>query len=92
VLFEGAPVPIRLVSTCRMALIGDSRLCPPCIINQSCRNPCETCELCPGKTLDDLPLSCMNAVACGTRTRCASTTDCEYSEFCSQGCCVPILL
>ncbi|HTU61172.1 MAG TPA: hypothetical protein VMF89_22110 [Polyangiales bacterium] len=92
VISAGVPVPIRLVASCRMDVIGDAKACPRCIINPSCRNPCEACEICPGRTLEDLPLSCMNAVECGTRTRCQSPLDCDPTEYCGQGCCLPILL
>jgi hypothetical protein len=92
VLVEGTPVPIRLVSTCTMALIREPRACPFCVINDSCFNPCETCEICPGRTLGDLPLSCNNAVDCGMRKNCTSSAECLGFDHCSQGCCVPILL
>ncbi len=92
VIYQGVPTPVRLVGTCRMDRMNDTQACPRCIINQSCRNPCEACELCPGRTLADLPSICMNAVACGDRKSCSAPSECDFSQFCSQGCCVPILL
>jgi hypothetical protein len=92
VTYEGTTVPIRLIASCDMKKLSDTNACPRCRINTSCHNPCEMCELCPGTTLADLPMTCMNAVACGERTRCKATGECTFSEFCSQGCCVPILL
>ena len=32
--------------------------CQTCVPNDSCRNECGKCELCPGKTLADLPADC----------------------------------
>jgi hypothetical protein len=87
----GATVQIRLEASCDMKKLSDTNACPRCRINPTCQNPCDACELCPGRTLADLPSDCMKAVACGERTRCESTDDCTYLEFCSQGCCVPIL-
>ncbi len=92
VLVPGGVVPIRLTATCRMDVIDNPTLCRRCVINQSCRNPCETCEICPGRTRAELPLTCMNAVECGDKKNCSSPSDCDFSQFCSQGCCVPILL
>ncbi|HTU61173.1 MAG TPA: hypothetical protein VMF89_22115, partial [Polyangiales bacterium] len=35
--------------------------CNSCVPNDSCRNECGKCELCPGKTVDDLPDECFQS-------------------------------
>jgi hypothetical protein len=91
VTHAGLTVPIRLVATCNVQLIGDSNACPRCQMAEDCQNPCERCELCPGKTLADLPRDCMGENACDNRKSCLTPNDCAFVEYCSQGCCVPIL-
>jgi hypothetical protein len=93
VLSEGTPVPTLLVGTCNMDKIHEVEFCPPCQINTSCYNPCDACDLCPGKGLEDLPLApCMNAVQCPNGRSCEFASQCGASEYCSQGCCATILL
>jgi hypothetical protein len=54
----GGETHVTLSSSCSMEKIGDADACPPCTPSDSCANECGECELCPGKTLADLPASC----------------------------------
>ena len=51
-------VDIQIGNTCSLAKIGDATACPVCKKSDLCQNTCATCELCPGKTVADLPASC----------------------------------
>jgi hypothetical protein len=55
---DGSTVDIFEVSTCSIAQIDDQTACPRCTKNVQCQNTCGECELCPGKTVADLPASC----------------------------------
>ncbi|HTQ03799.1 MAG TPA: hypothetical protein VMI54_08070 [Polyangiaceae bacterium] len=57
-LADGSSVDIFEASTCSLANIDDTTACPRCSKSTLCQNPCGECELCPGKTVDDLPASC----------------------------------
>jgi hypothetical protein len=96
VTHAGLTVPVRLVSTCDVTRIADTLACPRCVLSTTCQNPCERCELCPGKTRADLPKDCTGEgganYSCAGRDVCATPRDCAFSEYCSQGCCVPIVL
>jgi hypothetical protein len=54
----GGEVHVTLSETCSLAKIGDPEACAPCTPNPTCANDCGECELCPGKTVADLPESC----------------------------------
>jgi hypothetical protein len=54
----GTSVNIEIGSGCSLAKIGDATACPVCTKSAQCQNTCGTCELCPGKTVADLPASC----------------------------------
>jgi hypothetical protein len=91
VTHAGSTVPVRLVSTCTVKKIADLNACPRCQLAKDCVNPCERCELCPGRTLLDLPDDCGGENTCSTGSTCDGPSDCALLEYCSQGCCVPIL-
>jgi hypothetical protein len=85
---------IRLTDTCSLRNVSDTEACPRCTVTESCFNPCGRCELCPGKTLDALPSDCAEgdlAYTCEQGTACGDSTPCGYSEYCVQGCCVPVV-
>jgi hypothetical protein len=92
VTHAGSTVAVRLVVTCTVPKIGDSIACPRCLLATACHNPCERCEVCPGKTLADLPADCSDENRCDGRTVCDSPSGCKPLEYCGQGCCAPILL
>jgi hypothetical protein len=56
-LENGNVVNVALGSGCNIDG-NDVTGCDSCVPNDSCRNTCGTCELCPGKTLADLPAEC----------------------------------
>ena len=64
--------------------------CSSCEIRLDCFNPCdpESCELCFGQTIDDLPPGCAEPGCPPDRSPCASATDCPNGWFCQTGCCV----
>lgn len=53
-----ATVNIMLSDTCSLDNIDDEQACPRCQMTDTCANECGECELCLGKTLEDLPSSC----------------------------------
>jgi hypothetical protein len=57
-LQNGSNVNVALGSGCQID--GNNVTgCNTCVPNDSCRNECGKCELCPGKTLADLPADCL---------------------------------
>lgn len=64
-VFIGTGAPER-TPTCTLAaaLAGDEEACAPCtprLGDDNCYNACARCELCLGKTVDDLPCDCFSA-------------------------------
>jgi hypothetical protein len=89
-------VNIQLVDTCSITELDDVGKCPRCIPAEDCQNPCGECELCPGKTLADLPASCANGggpgFSCDEGDVCRSAGECPAGGYCGQGCCQPVVL
>ena len=56
---DGSSVDIFTTATCSLDKLGDEDACPRCQKSIGCDNPCGECELCPGKTVADLPESCV---------------------------------
>lgn len=54
----GTPVNVVLGGTCSQATLSDTSVCPRCTPTTLCDNPCGHCELCPGRTVADLPADC----------------------------------
>lgn len=77
---------------CELATNDDPSVCRPCTQVPSCNNPCDTCELCVGKS--SLPESCGgNLAACPFDWRSCdarSGLGCGELEYCITGCCVPL--
>jgi hypothetical protein len=63
---DGSSVDIYTTSTCALDKLGDEVACPRCQKSLSCDNTCGECELCPGKTVADLPASCSGTPEGGT--------------------------
>ena len=55
---DGSSLDIHEISTCSLTNIDDEKACPRCTKSTQCGNDCGECELCPGKTLEDLPAKC----------------------------------
>ena len=74
--------------------------CTQCIPSTTCVNTCSRCELCPGKTLADLPADCATqpgdagtpgtpVPACETGASCGvGLPACTDGKACTYGCCV----
>ena len=62
----GDPVDVIEAKTCSLDKIGDVNACPRCVKNTACGNTCGRCELCPGKTVADLPADCGSTGGGGT--------------------------
>jgi hypothetical protein len=59
-LANGTNVNVALSTGCNID--GNSVTgCNSCVPNDSCRNECGKCELCPGKTVADLPAECFQS-------------------------------
>lgn len=83
---------IQLVDTCKLDRDTlNSPACPSCRLSTTCFNPCEACELCPGRTLADLS-NCADGFVCSEgRAACdPAATSCPSGQWCSQGCCQPV--
>ena len=88
-IFIGTPVNFP---NCTLDVFADPGLCPRCILNEDCANPCnpEDCELCPGMTVEDLPEHCQEQSTCPEGVQeCLVSTECEADYFCAVGCCIP---
>jgi hypothetical protein len=55
---DGTPLDVTIGSSCSMDKIDDEKACPRCEKSVECGNDCGECELCLGKTVEDLPASC----------------------------------
>jgi hypothetical protein len=86
---QGRDFSILLRDSCSMATIDQEALCPRCTQSDDCRNPCGTCEVCPGRTPAELPASCDPSARCGPLMPCEESADCEANGYCFQGCCFP---
>lgn len=97
---DGSIVSIQLVEGCSLENVDDETACPRCTRSTACDNECGTCELCPGRTAEDLPAECyppdtdggMPMYTCDEGTVCASTADCPLDYYCQLGCCAPTLI
>lgn len=99
----GAPTPVWVGSvdalgspTCDAAHVADPSRCHPCTQVEACRNPCDTCERCVGKT--ELPPSCGMGVDCpapvcpqGQPCGAACLGPCPAGQACITGCCTESL-
>ncbi len=52
--------------TCTLDDVEDDEACHPCTPVENCLNGCGRCELCLGRTFDDLPDDCFSTPAAGT--------------------------
>lgn len=55
---EGETISILANDSCSIEDLDDEGKCPRCVPTDLCGNECGDCELCVGKSLDDLPETC----------------------------------
>jgi hypothetical protein len=91
-LQNGSVVKVMLAAEC--SIEGNLvQGCQACVPNEACFNECGPCELCPGKTLADLPDECQRegGVACEGSPVCAPENPCDLGQWCGFGCCLDLL-
>lgn len=95
VAFEGRTLAVQLVDSCSLSRLADAVACPRCMPADDCKNECGRCELCPGKTLADLPADCGSGsgpgYSCDNGERCGADGVCTDLAYCVQGCCAVIV-
>jgi hypothetical protein len=64
-LDNGDNVDIMTGTGCSLDQVNDEKACPPCTKTDQCGNTCGRCELCPGKTIEDLPEDCAPTTGTG---------------------------
>ncbi|MDB4990508.1 MAG: hypothetical protein JWN04_5686 [Myxococcaceae bacterium] len=74
---------VLLSSTCDINR-DDFSGCTECVPSESCLNPCGRCELCPGKTIKDLPADCAGATT--TPDGGTSAADAEVGGMATRSC------
>lgn len=57
-LDDSSSVSVFIGESCDLEHVGDPASCPRCTPSAACGNTCGECELCPGKSIEDLPASC----------------------------------
>lgn len=62
----GGTRDVRLGGACSIEMIDDENACPACVPSTQCMNECGRCELCPGRTMADLPVDCFVLPDAGT--------------------------
>jgi hypothetical protein len=73
--------------SCTPETLTDPLKCKPCTQVESCRNHCDTCEVCIGRPL---PPECGCQVCAAGQQLCGAPcgTPCPAGSFCNTGCCV----
>jgi hypothetical protein len=101
----GVDVDVLTAVTCSLSNIDDEEACPRCTKSDECGNTCGRCELCLGKTPEDLPEDCTPDeppppdageppppdYTCDGGTVCTLELPCTAGFYCQQGCCMPSL-
>ncbi len=85
-LDDGTTTHVMIADSCSLDVIDDPRFCTTCTQSSECINECGRCELCLGKTVDDLPADC-GGPECSTGASCGGDADCSSGEICLLGCC-----
>lgn len=81
-------------SSCTAETLQDTTACPRCVKSTDCNSECDpaNCILCPGQTEDDLPDSCQGQACPEGTSACDANGNCGANQYCSNGCCIQILL
>jgi hypothetical protein len=76
---------------CTEETLDDPTLCRRCTQVPSCRNACDPCEVCVGRTTADPSCGSGGTPACPTGMGACGVDDlrCNAGEYCITGCCVP---
>lgn len=98
---EGTEVNVLTSATCSLSNVDDVEACPRCEKTDTCGNTCGRCELCLGKTADDLPEDCDAGepppdsgeppppdYTCDGAEVCTAEVPCAAGYYCQQGCCM----
>jgi hypothetical protein len=102
---DGNEVHVLLSESCSLANVEDEETCQRCEMNETCGNTCGRCELCLGKTVEDLPEDCGDDeppppdsgeppppdYTCDNGDVCTPEIACGAGFYCQQGCCIPSL-
>lgn len=96
---DASRVSVVLTAQCSLANLDDAENCPRCVQNTQCANPCGICELCPGRTVSDLPAECSlghtnddPVYTCDEgQLVCATDKPCPDDFYCHLGCCLVVL-
>jgi len=60
-LDDQSSVSVFIGESCSLEDVADVARCPRCTPSAACGNNCGECELCPGKSVEDLPESCFGS-------------------------------
>lgn len=71
---SGDTLDIQTAASCSLDQVDDEETCPRCVKSDACGNTCGHCELCPGKTVADLPADCAPTGAGGAGTGTGGTS------------------
>lgn len=102
---SGRSLDIVLQPACSTANVDDAQACPRCEKSPECNNTCGRCELCPGRTAEDLPEDCAPqppvnepppsepppSYTCDGGQVCGDSLPCDGSMYCQLGCCMPVV-
>jgi hypothetical protein len=104
-LDDGSSVSVSISESCSLETVTDAASCPRCTPSTACGNTCGECELCPGKSIEDLPASCSETPGTGGsggdtppfscdagQTVCSTSGDCPGGNYCSLGCCLAFVI
>jgi hypothetical protein len=76
---------------CTEETLDEPSICRPCTPVPSCKNDCDPCEVCVGRTAPDPSCASGGAPACPTGMNSCGEDGprCATGEYCITGCCVP---
>jgi hypothetical protein len=103
-LENATTVDVFIGTACSLEDVDDPVKCPRCTPSAECVNTCGTCELCPGKSVEDLPESCSQTPPGGGdpdvptytcqdgQSVCSGAAECPSGQYCSLGCCLAFVI